>query len=261
MSTCSRSELRSRVRWTVPRWLALLPIAFANVGCVEHALTEALKIEEKIDYELLEPKEPSAGAIWRGETASGSFLYYDRKARGLGDLVTVQLVENLSAAGSANTTTNKSNSLGATLNSDIGLTGLVTEAAGFLLGLVGIDGVATPDPGTSVSVIEAANDSAFTGDGNTTRASTFSGTVTCRVMEVVPGGLLRIRGKRELIVNHELQLITVTGLVRRSDISIDNTVNSTQIANASLTYDGLGVLDDRQRPSLAGRVMDWLYPF
>ena len=224
-------------------------------------MMEAMREEEEVDYDLLVAREPTDGAIWRGQTASGSFLYFDRKARGLGDLVTVQLVENISAQGTAGTSTDKSSSISATLNSDVGLTGLVTGAADFLLGLVGISGVGSPAPGTSVSFIEAANANDFAGDGETSRSSTFTGTVTCRVMEVIPGGLLRIRGKRRIVVNHELQLITISGLVRRADIGINNTVNSTQLASAHLTFDGLGVLDDKQRPPLMTRIMDWLYAF
>jgi flagellar L-ring protein precursor FlgH len=63
------------------------------------------------------------------------------------------------------------------------------------------------------------------------------------------------------LVNHELQLVTVEGLVRRQDIAIDNTVSSTQLADVRFTFDGVGVIDDKQRPPLVGRMLDWVLPF
>ena len=70
-----------------------------------------------------------------------------------------------------------------------------------------------------------------------------------------------VRGRRTIVVNHELQLLTVEGLVRRDDIGIDNTVASTALAEARLTLDGVGVIDDKQRPPLFARFLDWFYPF
>ena len=94
-----------------------------------------------------------------------------------------------------------------------------------------------------------------------TRAGNFTSIVACRVVEVLPGGIFHIYGRREMIVNHELQLLTVEGLVRREDIGINNTVLSSALADARLTYDGIGVIDDKQRPPLLARWMDWLFPF
>jgi flagellar L-ring protein precursor FlgH len=72
---------------------------------------------------------------------------------------------------------------------------------------------------------------------------------------------MHVRGRRYVVVNHEAQLISIEGLVRREDIGIDNKVASTALAEAQITYDGLGVLDDKQRPGLLARVLDWAYPF
>jgi flagellar L-ring protein precursor FlgH len=88
-----------------------------------------------------------------------------------------------------------------------------------------------------------------------------TGTLTCRVVEALPGDVFRIQGRRQILVNHELQLVTVEGLVRRQDIAIDNTVSSTQLAEVKLTFDGIGVIDDKQRPPILARVLDWVMPF
>ena len=81
------------------------------------------------------------------------------------------------------------------------------------------------------------------------------------MVEEIGSEVYRIYGRRQIIVNHELQFVTVEGLVRRADISLQNTVASTALANARLTYDGIGVIDDKQRPSLLARMIDWVYPF
>jgi flagellar L-ring protein precursor FlgH len=236
-------------------------VAFAATGCIEHALLEAIS---ETEYPLPAARElppPTDGAIWRGETRSGSFLQYDRKARGLGDLVTVEIFENLSAGGSANTTLDGSSALSADLTSDVGFTAALEAGMKWFFSLLGVTGGGNTPAGQTVNVVDSNRSSEFSGDGETNRESRFRGTVTCQIVDVHPGGVFEIYGRREILVNHELQLVTIAGLVRRHDIGLDNRVVSGQLANAKLTFDGIGVIDDKQRPSLLSRAMDWLYPF
>jgi flagellar L-ring protein precursor FlgH len=244
------------------RLLAALGVAWLATGCVEHALLESF---DPTEYPRVVPAPAppaSEGAIWRGGTASGSFLYYDRKARGAGDLVTVVLAETLAASGSANTTLGKESSLGANLTSDVGFTDLVQDAFETVFGWIGVSpSGATIPAGGNVNVIESNQGSDFSGDGETARDARMRGTVTCQVVAELPGDVYHIYGRRKILVNHELQMITVDGLVRRADIGIDNTVLSTQLADVKLTFDGVGVIDDKQRVPLLARVFDWIYPF
>ena len=206
--------------------------------------------------------DPTAGAIWTGETASGSFLFFDRKARGVGDLVTVLVSEEFLAEGSASTNLEKRSELSAGVSSDLGFADALSQGVRDLLDLVGVDDPgADTEPGAEVNAIEAETESAFEGDGETSREGRLSAIVTCRVVNELPGGIFHVAGRRQIVVNHELQLLTVEGLVRRDDISIHNTIPSTALADARLTFDGVGVIDDKQRPSPLGRVMDWVYPF
>lgn len=241
--------------------LLLLPL-LAATGCVEVALREARVPADYSPILAPAPPEPTPGAIWRGQRSSGSFLFYDRKARGVGDLVTVNVVESFSAAGAATTSLDNSSDLGASLSSDVGFGQMVDQAATWLLEKLGVDDPGTnPAAGDTVNVIEANSERTFEGDGETTREGSLTAVVTCRVVAEHPGGILHVRGRRTIVVNHELQLLTVEGLVRREDIDIDNTVDSTALAEARLTLDGVGVIDDKQRPPLLARVFDWLYPF
>lgn len=244
--------------------MRLLPLLLllGGTACVEHALVEAFDPTEYPLPSASSPPPGQDGAVWRGETASGSFLYFDRKARGVGDLVTVVMLENLSAEGSANTELDRESEISARVSSDLGITDLLQAAARQVLKLFGVAFTGTQVPaGQELNAITSETETNFEGDGTTNRASQFSGVVTCRIVNALPGGVFHIYGKRRILVNHELQLVTVEGLVRRKDINIDNTVASTQLADAKLTFDGIGVIDDKQRPALFARVIDWLYPF
>jgi len=253
----SSPELRRR---RVAAALALSSLL--ATGCIENAIQETWDPTRYPITETAPPPPATEGSIWRGTRNSGSFLAYDRKARGIGDLVTVEILENLSALGAANTTVDGTSQLSADLSSDIGWTDLLQAAAREFFELFGVavsGGAAAA--GQTVNIVEANRQSTFEGDGETSRESRFRGTVTCRVVEVLPGDVYRIHGRREILLNHELQLVTIEGLVRRIDIGLDNRIASTQVADARLTFDGLGVLDDKQRVPLIARVLDWITPF
>lgn len=231
-------------------------------GCAEHAVFGS---NHPGDYDLRPEPEGETllepGAVWQGNTAAGSFLFFDRKARGVGDLITVLIVEDFSASGSAGTKVGRSSSIDASLSSDIGITNLYQKAAHWFFGLFGAAPSSTVPDGMNVNALrsEVVND--YDGDGETTREGSFQGIVTCRVVAALPRNVFHILGRRSILVNHEKQILTVEGLVRREDIGINNTVLSSNLAEAKLAFDGLGVIDDKQRPGLGARLMDWLFPF
>ncbi|MCP5055599.1 MAG: flagellar basal body L-ring protein FlgH [bacterium] len=245
-------------------WLAVLVVllSMAQLGCVESSLRD-MSMPRRYPVPPQGPKTPpTEGAIWSGGTAGGSFLYFDRKARGVGDLVTVLVAENPSATGTASTELDHTTTYNANLTSDVGFTQLLQLGAAELFKVLGVDGAGgTAAPGETVNVISGSGGSQFDGDGKTVRSGQFTAIVTCRVVDVLPGGVFHVFGQRQIAVNHDLQWITVEGLLRREDISIDNTAPSSVLADAKLTYDGIGVIDDKQRPPLISRVLNWVYPF
>lgn len=83
--------------------------------------------------------------------------------------------------------------------------------------------------------------------------------MTARVTEVLPGGNLRIEGRQSIVINGEEQAIVVTGIVRPQDISRDNTVLSTYLADAQIVIEGDGPLGERQSPGLLTRIFQWLF--
>jgi flagellar L-ring protein precursor FlgH len=241
---------------------ALLALLCLASGCVEHSLREGRREMDYGPYPEQGVPGPTDGAIWAGTTASGSFLFFDQKARGVGDLVTVVIVEDMRAEGTATTATDSTRSIAGAITSDVGFASLISAPIRALLGLVGISGPGiTVAEGEEVNVLTSDMKNTYDGDGKTERTGQFRGEMSCRVVGVLPGGLMHVRGRRYVVVNHEAQLISIEGLVRREDIGIDNKVPSTALAEAQITYDGLGVLDDKQRPGLLARMLDWAYPF
>jgi flagellar L-ring protein FlgH len=244
------------------RFACLCLLSVPLTGCIEHALREAVRPTEYAQPPRVAMAPASPGAIWPGDTGAGSFLYFDRKARGLGDLVTVIVQESLAATGSASTELEKQSSISADATTDLGFTDALQDLSRGLFDLLGFGQTGTNVAGGgTLNALSSNQGTQFEGDGSTQRRSSMTGILTCRVVELVGADLFRIQGKRQILVNHELQMITVEGLVRRQDIGIDNTVPSTQLAEVKLTFDGIGVIDDKQRPPIVGRIFDWLLPF
>jgi len=109
--------------------------------------------------------------------------------------------------------------------------------------------------------VDAQTSNDFEGEGSTSREDSLTGTIAAQVVEVFPNGDLRIQGKRQVKVNSETQTMTIKGIVRRIDLDTQNTVLSSAVADANITYTGLGVVDDVQTPGWATRIFNWLTPF
>jgi len=163
-------------------------------------------------------------------------LYSDVKARKIGDVLQVIVSESNSARNSAGTSTKKE---------DRASTG-GESTTGALRGLF---------PGVSGS-LDMSNE--FKGTGGTNRAGTFTSRMSVRVVDVLPGGNLVIEGTKSIEVNQELEVITISGLVKPHDVTASNTIYSYQIANAKITYKGKGVTEQGHRPGIFARLFNWL---
>jgi flagellar L-ring protein precursor FlgH len=101
----------------------------------------------------------------------------------------------------------------------------------------------------------------FKGEGETSRESSMTASISTRVVRVLGNGNLLVAGSRQVKVNAEDQVIVISGVIRPEDIAPDNSVLSTNVADARIEYYGRGVLADKQRPGWLGRVLDWVWPF
>ena len=178
-------------------------------------------------------------------------LFSDSRARRVGDIVVVKLVENTKAQNKAETTANKKGA------NDYQVGALMGQGShGFIpfLGLGPTNSVGTP-------ALTTSSTSDLSGTGKTKRENYVTTSLAARVIRVLPGGLLQIEGAREIRVNEETEYMVVRGMVRTKDVSADNSVLSTQIADASIEYYGRGVLADKQKPGWFTRLMDNIWPF
>ncbi|RLB11719.1 MAG: flagellar biosynthesis protein FlgH [Deltaproteobacteria bacterium] len=186
---------------------------------------ESIKAPEYRDYSLLQ------------DSYSRKSLFSDHRAMQVGDILTVRIVESATASGEADTSTSRKNTFSGILENFFGLN---------LHGHNELSG---------------KNEMGFEGKGKTKRADQFSATITVKVVDVLPNGNLRIEGKRDLVINNEHRYIILKGIVRPEDISYNNEVLSTYIADAEVVYKGKGVIARRQGPGWGMWLLDLLLPF
>jgi len=173
-------------------------------------------------------------------------LFADARAKRVGDIVLVKVVETTLATNKASTTADKDSSM------DLGVSSFLGKNK---LPLI---------PGATVgdeAMVAASSKSGFKGDGETKRESTITTTVAARVTRVLGGGLMEIAGARETRVNGETQIVLVQGLARDRDIDADNTIRSTSLAEARIELYGEGLLAEKQRPGWLARMLDNVWPF
>jgi len=190
-------------------------------------------------------------------TGSGlNGLFLDTKARTAGDIVTVKIEESSKATNKANTKTARDSSLSAGIETFMGVEDWWQDKVLRWLGT----NMPKVNPFGSVSV-KGGMASEFEGDGSTTRSGDLTAYITCRVTDVLPNGNLRIVGTREVMVNHENQVIILSGVIRPRDIADDNIIKSIYVSDAKIAYSGSGVVDDRQRPGWMANFLNTVWPF
>ena len=210
------------------------------LACTVAALLGGCVIAGDVRYPAMAPiqpimppqAEPTAGAIYAaGPTLQ---LYSDRRARDVGDLLTITLLENTTAQTSANTATNKESNLS--------------------LGTPSILGAPVTLGGKDILSATAKGARDFTGKGNSAQSNRLQGNVTVTVVQRLPNGNLVVQGQKNLRLNQGDELVQVQGIVRPGDIGADNTVPSSRVAEARIVYGGRG-------PVAQSNAMGWLSRF
>lgn len=220
--------------------LAVSILCLALAGCaIEKAEVRTPSFDEQLPV-----RQPSYanGSIWQ---ASNAGLIDDHKARNRGDIITVLIVEQASASKEATTDTDRQANISASIPYLMGLEKQIAQ-------------MTSADPN---NLLGASTSSTFEGSGATTRKENLVATMTAKITDVLPTGNLLIEGRRNVKVNHEDQILVLQGTIRPRDITPDNTIRSTMIADARISYTGNGVISDRQRPGWLLNILDFIWPF
>jgi flagellar L-ring protein precursor FlgH len=189
--------------------------------------------------------EPAApNSLWRSGSRS---FFNDQRASTIGDILTVAIEINDSAEVSNSSSRSRNGSSSAGVSNFFGL----EETVGGLFG-------SAFDPATMVA---ADSSSDHSGTGAINREEKIELTVAAVIVDRLPNGNLVIAGRQEVRINGELRELTVSGIIRPEDITSDNTINHTQIAEARISYGGRGQISAVQRPNWGQRVADSITPW
>ncbi|MBI2433651.1 MAG: flagellar basal body L-ring protein FlgH [Candidatus Hydrogenedentes bacterium] len=192
-----------------------------------------------------------ADSLFNQAAQKSGTLISEKIARfAVGDLITVLVREKIDASTQADTNTKKESDVESNANAADNAFLIADEPTG--------NNILKPDDLPNWQ-IEAENETRNT--GRTKRVSTLTTTITCFVQEVLENGNLRIQGEKTVTINREDSTLVVSGIVRPKDILPDNTVPSTQLANATVLLKGKGPLWNNQRRGLVTRFLDWFSPF
>lgn len=170
----------------------------------------------------------------------------DMKARAVGDILTVRVVESVDGQASAKTDLSNKRSIQA------GIPNLFTAT----------ESLAAHNPLLNLAdMLKGASDNSTTGSGDMTAQDTFTATVSAVVVAVNPNGTLSIRGDRSLRVNGEDDTIHLSGVVRPEDIDSNDTIQSQNVADLRLSITGEGLIRDKQGDGWGTRLVDWMWMF
>ncbi len=202
---------------------------------------------EPVSMPMPEVREAKSGAnsLWR---PGSSGFFKDQRASKVGDIITVKVSAKDNALMENEMEQNRDD------NKDS----------------MGIDAFAgyesylkdyLPDAVNPSAMIDIKSNREISADGKVDRKEKIDMTMAAVVTQVLPNGNLVIEGTQEIRVSYELRRLLVRGIIRRADISSDNTVESSKIAELRVSYGGQGVVSDVQQPRYGRQILDIIAPF
>lgn len=227
-------------------WRGVLwAVAIAAAGTAVAA--ETPKAIPSDNYEVLYARYLEAARATGATRATGQSIGWmaglglDARARDVNDLVTIRVIETITAVGSADSSLNKNSAASASVSQ---LFGVETKLPEWV------------DP---TNLVGAGSDTKFKGGGTTSRSGELTATLTARVVEVLPNGDLVLEGAREIDINGDRQIIVLTGVVRQADIGRNNVVASPAIGQLRIRYFGRGLIRDNLKPGWLVRVLNKIF--
>lgn len=214
------------------RYVLVIIVSTFMVGCVNKPVKPDRPYYAPVAPQQLQQPRPVNGSIFNA--ATNIDIYSDGRAHRVGDIITIVLSEKTQSSKSAKTTADKSSALS--------------------LPQPTILGNALSVFGAPISASSGTSTNEFDGEGKSNMSNSLSGDITVTVHEVLPNGVLAVRGEKWLQLNQGDEYIQISGLVRPQDIASDNTISSTKLADARIGYSGTGGVHDSNR-------MGWLSKF
>lgn len=211
---------------------ALLSLA----GCRQPA---SVRAPEPVRLEIPTPKV-TEGSLWQ-EDAGREGVIADTRARVRGDLLTILVIEDVTAKRDRQTDTSRTQKVDAGLDQFFYADWLKHKG--------------------ELPKVKLNSSRSFSGGGKIEEQNQVRATLTAQVTERLPNGNMMILGQKKVLIAGDTQVITLTGIVRPEDILPQNTVLSSNIAEARINIHGSGTLSDAQRRTLVGRLFDWINLF
>lgn len=187
--------------------------------------------------------KPSNGSLY--SEAQPGYLE-DTRALRVGDITMVKINENAQASGGATTNLKKDTSRSASVDSLLGLMPAMKKAYPNI------------DPG---QLLKMASSFDFDGEGKSERSGTLKGMIGVRVKQEMPNGDLFVEGTKVVMINHEEYHLYISGVIRPSDIAMDNSIDSSLIADARVEFTGRGDINDQVERGWLTKVLDFVNPF
>jgi flagellar L-ring protein precursor FlgH len=216
-----------------------LALSAAVAGC-GLTVTPATSVHQPIS---VRPASPPPAPTTEGSIYSAGFsnglLFEDRRARRVGDTLTIAIVENTNASKKSATNTGRAS------NNNFGVTALGGLPGKSFLG----------------STLGATSDFAFDGKGESSNNNVFTGTITVTVTEVLSNGNLLVSGEKQVGINQGSEYIRLSGIVNPVHLNSANTVQSTLIADARIEYRGSGAIAENQQTGWLSRFFLNVLPF
>ena len=182
-------------------------------------------------------------SLWHDDSSKP--MYSDKRASGIGDIITILVEENSTASKNNETKTERNSSLTAAISSFLyspGASGLLTK-------------------GGQLPAMAYNSDSKHDGSGSINDSENIIAKIAVRIVDVLPNNNFIIEGKRETSFSGEHQTIILRGVVRSDDVSSLNTVFSFNVSDATIQIIGKGTVTDSQRKGWFTRLWDKLNPF
>ena len=190
---------------------------------------------------LCEGNSALGESIWAKRDKDMRSMYVDDVARRIGDILTVKITEDSKVDNKAKRDLSKDVDRSTAFNGDLGVDHILPSIPGFNMA--------------------AKSSNKLTGKADFKDERSYEDSVSVVVVDIQPNGNLVIMGVRDRNITGDIQMIEVSGIVRPSDITFDNTIKSEQVANFRVVTKSKGVAEPYNRQGWLGKLFDIIWPF